>query len=181
MQIRFPQSSQTKPMRSTCCQTLTHPKTVYKNPIRKDERGARTTPSPEPSVQRAVTLGKRSALLNHLLRLCCTPCWLVNLLLAQQGSMELPSNLEGTQRRHRTNLYWEKLLPLPAFTCFPLLEPSHQAWPEISMENLWYPDPHMAPNVPLTHSLPKKPIGGKTRMELPATYRHWWLKKPPIF
>jgi hypothetical protein len=34
LQIRFPQGSQTKPMRSTCCQTLTHPKTVYKNPIR---------------------------------------------------------------------------------------------------------------------------------------------------
>ena len=75
--------------------------------------------SSEPFVLRAVTLGKRSALLNHLLRLCCTPCWLVNLLLAQQGSMELPSNLEGTQRRHRTNLYWEKLLPLPAHTLPP--------------------------------------------------------------
>jgi hypothetical protein len=36
MHIRIPQSSQTKPMRSNCWQTLTNPKTVYKNPIQKD-------------------------------------------------------------------------------------------------------------------------------------------------
>jgi hypothetical protein len=77
MQIRFPQSSQTKPMRSTCCQTLTHPQTVYKNPIRKDQRCSRTTLSSEPSVQRAVTLGKRSALPIRHLKHRRTPHWLV--------------------------------------------------------------------------------------------------------
>ena len=29
-------SSQTKPIGNICCQTLTHPKTVYKNPIQKE-------------------------------------------------------------------------------------------------------------------------------------------------
>jgi hypothetical protein len=33
-----------------------------------------------------------------------------------------------------------KQLPLPARIPFFSLESSHQAWPEISVENLWYPD-----------------------------------------
>ena len=37
-----------------------------------------------------------------------------------------------------------KQFPLPACICFPSLEPLHQAWPEISVENLWYPCPHLA-------------------------------------
>jgi hypothetical protein len=82
MQIRFPHSSQTKPMRSTCCHTLTHPKTVYKNPIQKDQRCARTTLLSEPSVLRAETLGKRSALPKRL-KLNHTPHWLVGLSWAQ--------------------------------------------------------------------------------------------------
>ena len=50
MQITFSQSSKTKAMRITCCQSLTHPKTVFKNSIRKDHGYAKTTPSSEPSV-----------------------------------------------------------------------------------------------------------------------------------
>jgi hypothetical protein len=77
-------------MRSTCCQTLTHPKTVYKNPIRKDERGVRTTPSPEPSVQRAVTLGKRSALPKH-----CSTTLASQLSLNWLSASQLQCNLKG--------------------------------------------------------------------------------------
>lgn len=36
-----------------------------------------------------------------------------------------------------------KWLPLLARTHFPLPEPSHQAWPEISMEGLWYSGPQV--------------------------------------
>ena len=50
-----------------------------------------------------------------------------------QSSSELPSNLERMS---------ETLSPGP--NCFPLLEPSHQAWPEISVENLWYPGPQLS-------------------------------------
>jgi hypothetical protein len=34
-----------------------------------------------------------------------------------------------------------KQLPLPAHICFPSLAPLHQAWAEISLENLSYPGP----------------------------------------
>jgi hypothetical protein len=52
-----------------------------------------------------------------------------------------PTQFRAAQSYHET---WKarQRLRLPACTCFPSLEPSHQAWTEISMENIWYPGPH---------------------------------------
>ena len=55
-------------------------------------------------------------------------------------------------------------LPLPACIPFYLLEPSHQGWQEISVENLWYPSPQATratelPTPPLIHTQE----GAKTR------------------
>ena len=48
-------------------------------------------------------------------------------------------------------------LPLPACIPLYLLEPSHQGWQEISVENLWYPSPQATratelPTPPLIHT-----------------------------
>ena len=87
MKLRFPPNSQSKPMRGTCCRTLNHPQN-YINPIQGIKGVQELLHHPRTSVLRAVTLGKRSALLKCHLKLCSTPHWLVGLSLAQPNATQ---------------------------------------------------------------------------------------------
>jgi hypothetical protein len=71
MQIRFPQSSKTKPMRITCYQTLITTK-LYMRILSRKIKGMLEIPPSAPSVLRDVTFGKSSALLKCHLNLHCT-------------------------------------------------------------------------------------------------------------
>ena len=72
--LAFP-NFQTKPMRSTCCQTLTHPKTVYRILSGRMKRWKNYSDT-ESFCHRALTFWKRSALLKHHLKFLCSPHWL---------------------------------------------------------------------------------------------------------
>ena len=94
------------------------------------------------------TLGKRSSLLkSHLRSHCSTPHWIVSFSPAQPD----PTQFREAQS-YQSTLKARQRLPLPACTHFPSLGPSHQAWTEISMENLWYPGPHMGLSIVLIFS-----------------------------
>ena len=124
MQIRFPQTLSTSQWEVPAIKPRIIPKSVYKF-YPGNKRCARTTPSSEPFVLRAVTPGKRSALLKHHLRLCCTPHWLVSLSLAQPDLSQCKAawNFGLTWPRWRWSQQSEqaevgKRLPLPAHTRF---------------------------------------------------------------
>jgi hypothetical protein len=120
---------------------------LYKRILSGRIRYMRTTPTSEPFVLRAVTLGKRSALPKCLLRLCCTTHWLVSFSKAQPDWTQC-RELQQTQRQREVEptaaAEAGKRLAFPAHTCFPSPEPLHQAWPEISAESLWYSGPKPA-------------------------------------
>lgn len=138
MQIRFPQSSQTKPMRSTCCQTLTHPQNcIYE------------------SYLEALVVCKNYSVIRAF---CPKSCNTSEEFCSPEMSPEAPplaqpnptqcrveqSNQEtwkAQQRWRWSQLQQQKQLPLPACTLVPSLELSHQARSEISVESLWCTGP----------------------------------------
>jgi hypothetical protein len=88
-----------------------------------------------------VILGKRSSLpKNH------TPHWIVGFSLAQPD----PTKFREALSYLVTWKAWQRL-HLPACTHFSWLGPSHPAWTEISVENLWYPGPHKTNWIHIVH------------------------------
>ena len=98
-------NSQTKLM-STSCQTLTHPQTVYKNPIWKDWRCENHSIA-ETFILRDVTLGGRSAFPKVL------PEALKHSSLSSLRPSSTDSVQGGTELRHRRETEVEQTLQFP--------------------------------------------------------------------
>jgi hypothetical protein len=146
MQIRFPQTLSPSQWEVHAVKPWITPRTVYKSMHGIKGKQELFLPLSLLFQELYVTLGKRSSLPKSHPRSCCTPHWIVSFLSAQP---ELTQFREAwSYLATLTSKAWQRLC-LPACTHFPSLEPSHPAWTEISLENLWYPGPYVSASVPI--------------------------------